>query len=155
LSVNPHLNSVIQKLLTEIRCEFPPKVRQLSTVNQFPSILLRRRFHNHLVHLFVSGNNNSPAIMAAVALMPKKSALLSKLSQKPAMIPAIFAPREVVMNQPPIIRAVNRRGETLDTRDKPTGLTNSSLIVIHRNCRQSRQTKPYCGKYWLIKRQSP
>ncbi len=45
------------------------------------------------------------------------------------MIPAIFPPREVVINHPPIINAVNRLGATLDTSDKPTGLTNNSLIV--------------------------
>ena len=44
-------------------------------------------------------------------------------------MPDIFPPKEVVMNHPPIINAVNLRGATFDVRDKPTGLTNSSLIV--------------------------
>jgi len=67
--------------------------------------------------------------MAATALIAKNTALLSNLSQKPANMPDIFPPKEVVMNHPPIINAVNLRGATFDVRDNPTGLTNNSLIV--------------------------
>ena len=67
--------------------------------------------------------------MAATALIAKKTALLSNLSQKPANIPDTFPPSDVVMNHPPIIKAVNRRGATFDVSDNPTGLTNNSLIV--------------------------
>ena len=61
--------------------------------------------------------------------MAKNTALLSNLSQKPASIPEIFPPKDVVINHPPIINAVNLRGATLDVSDNPTGLTNNSLIV--------------------------
>lgn len=68
-------------------------------------------------------------MIAAIKLMAKNTALLSKVSQKPARIADIFPPKEVVINHPPIINAVNLRGDTLDVSDKPTGLTNNSLIV--------------------------
>src|SRR5436305_12899972 len=74
---------------------------------------------------FVKGKSKRPATRAAITLIPKKTALLSNLSQKPASIPEIFPPNEVVINHPPIIKAVNLRGATLDVSDKPTGLTNN------------------------------
>src|SRR5215831_16959009 len=78
-----------------------------------------------LFSFLVNGNSSNPATSAAIALIAKNTALLSKLSQNPASTPEIFPPSEVVINQPPIIKAVNRRGATLEVRDKPTGLTKS------------------------------
>ena len=61
--------------------------------------------------------------------MAKKTLYYQTYPRKPARIPEIFPPKEVVINHPPIINAVNLRGATLDTSDKPTGLTNNSLTV--------------------------
>src|SRR4029078_6973001 len=77
----------------------------------------------------VNGNTKKHATIAATALIAKNTALSSNLSQKPARIPEIFPPKDVVINHPPIINAVNLRGATFDVSDKPTGLTNNSLTV--------------------------
>lgn len=67
--------------------------------------------------------------MAAIVIIPKKIFLSGNLSQKLAITPAIFPPKEVERNHPPIINAVNLGGETLETNDNPMGLKKISLIV--------------------------
>lgn len=70
-----------------------------------------------------------PPINAATVRMRKNTFLSVKSSQKLVITPAIFPPMEVDKNQPPIIKAVNLAGASLDTSDKPIGLKNISLIV--------------------------
>ena len=67
--------------------------------------------------------------MAATVIIPKKIFLSGILSQKLAITPATFPPNEVERNQPPIINAVNRGGDSLETNDKPIGLKQISLMV--------------------------
>ena len=66
---------------------------------------------------------------AAITRIKKNIFLSVKSSQKPVITPATFPPIEVERNHPPIIRAVNLFGATLDVSDKPMGLRNSSLMV--------------------------
>ena len=49
-----------------------------------------------------------PPKIAATAMLPKKTLLSGILSQKLAITPANFPPREIDRNQPPIIKAVSR-----------------------------------------------
>ena len=100
---------------------------QLSFICFYVSIL--EASSTTLFNFFVNGKSKIPAIKAAITLIAKNTALLSNLSQKPARIADIFPPNDVVINHPPIINAVNLRGATFDVSDKPTGLTNNSLIV--------------------------
>ena len=67
--------------------------------------------------------------MAATVIIPKKIFLSGILSQKLAITPATLPPNEVERNQPPIINAVNRGGDNLETNDNPIGLKQISLIV--------------------------
>ena len=61
--------------------------------------------------------------------MAKKILLSGILSQKLAITPATFPPRDVERNHPPIINAVKRGGDSFDTNDNQIGLKNISLMV--------------------------
>src|ERR1700741_5073002 len=74
-------------------------------------------------------NINNPPNIAAMVIMPKNIFLSGILSQKLAITPATFPPNDVDRNHPPIISAVNRGGANLETKDKPIGLKQISLIV--------------------------
>ena len=60
----------------------------------------------------------------------KKSALWAYPSQSVARMPLSLFPMDVLKNQPPIIKAVNRFGLTLLTSDNPIGLKNNSPTVM-------------------------
>ena len=70
-----------------------------------------------------------PPIKAAATSSKKNIFLSVKSSQKPVITPAILPPNEMDKNQPPIISAVNRGGDNFETKDKPIGLKNISLMV--------------------------
>ena len=60
----------------------------------------------------------------------KKFDLSSNLSQFFASTPLNLFPMAVAKLQPPIIKAVKRKGDYFDTMDKPIGLKNNSPMVI-------------------------
>ena len=68
--------------------------------------------------------NNSPKFTI------KKYALLSYSYQKLAKTPESLFPIEVERKNPPIINAVSRGGESLETNDSPIGDNISSPKVI-------------------------
>lgn len=72
---------------------------------------------------------SNPPRMAAIAMIPKKILLSGIWSQNVAITPATFPPSDVERNQPPIIKAVSRGGDSLETNDNPIGLKQISLTV--------------------------
>ena len=82
-----------------------------------------------LSNSFTLAKINNPPSIAATAIIPKKILLSGILSQKLAITPATFPPIEVERNHPPIIKAVNLCGASLDTKDNPMGLKQISLTV--------------------------
>lgn len=78
---------------------------------------------------FILEKINNPPNIAAIVMMPKKSFLSGILSQKLAITPATLPPNDVDKNHPPIINAVNRGGDNLETKERPIGLKQISLTV--------------------------
>ena len=70
-----------------------------------------------------------PPINAATTNNAKNIFLSVKSSQKPVITPAIFPPMDNDRNHPPIIKAVSLGGDNFETKDKPIGLKNISLMV--------------------------
>ena len=69
------------------------------------------------------------AMVAATNVMINRIRLSVKVSQKLANTPDNFPPSDVDKNHPPIIKAVNRGGAILETKDKPSGLRHNSPMV--------------------------
>ena len=78
---------------------------------------------------FILEKINNPPSIAAIVMIPKKIFLSGILSQKLAITPATFPPNEVDKNHPPIINAVKRGGDSLETNESPIGLKQISLTV--------------------------
>ena len=70
-----------------------------------------------------------PPMNAAITSIRKNIFLSVKSSQKLVITPATLPPMEVERNQPPIINEVSLAGASFETRDKPIGLKNISLMV--------------------------
>src|SRR5262245_32734295 len=70
------------------------------------------------------------ATLSMIKLTKKKYDLSPYPSHIVARIPLSLLPSEVETNQPPIINAVSRAGESFETRLSPIGLKHSSPTVI-------------------------
>lgn len=115
-----------------MRWKYSKKSKTILPFQDFISIMCYAEPVLSLTMLFSDFNLlkiNMPPINAATTRMRKNIFLSVKLSQKLVITPAILPPMEVDRNHPPIINAVNLAGASFDTRDKPIGLKNISLIV--------------------------